>query len=243
MTDEFGVQQTQKTTLIVNADDLGLSEGVNRGIAKAHEEGIVTSASLMVRAPHAAEAADYVKAHPELGVGVHLDMGEWHYTGEAWIAAYEVVPLEDPVAVGAEVAAQIERFMTLMGSPPTHLDSHQHVHREEPLRGIVAQHAHHLGVPVRHLTPGIRYEGGFYGQSGKGHPYPEAISPEALCALVAGLPPGVTELGCHPGIGDDSGSSYSAERTVETATLCDPRVRAALADRGVELRSFATVTG
>jgi predicted glycoside hydrolase/deacetylase ChbG (UPF0249 family) len=239
MSDILGPPSGPKTSLIVNADDLGLSEGVNRGVAQAHERGIVTSASLMVRAPHAPAAAEYAKAHPSLGVGLHLDMGEWRYTGEAWIAAYEVVPLDDPAAVGAEVAAQIERFMSLTGREPTHLDSHQHVHREEPLRGIVAQHAHRLGVPVRELTPGIRYEGGFYGQGGRGESYPDAISPEALCALIRALPPGVTELGCHPGIDDESGSSYSAERTVETRTLCDPRVRAAIEERGVELCSFA----
>jgi hypothetical protein len=45
--------------LIVNADDLGCSRGVNRGIIEAHERGIVTSASLMVNRPAASEAAEY----------------------------------------------------------------------------------------------------------------------------------------------------------------------------------------
>ncbi|MGA2658858.1 MAG: ChbG/HpnK family deacetylase, partial [Verrucomicrobiota bacterium] len=52
--------------LIVNADDFGLDPGVNRGIIKSHEYGIVTSASLMVRWPAAAEAAAYAREHPEL---------------------------------------------------------------------------------------------------------------------------------------------------------------------------------
>jgi chitin disaccharide deacetylase len=225
--------------LIVNADDLGLSAGVNRGIAQAHEQGIVTSASLMVRAPAAAEAAAYAKAHPELSVGLHVDLAEWHYKGEAWIAAYEVVPLDDAAAVGAEVAAQVEHFMALMGREPTHLDSHQHVHREEPACTIVRQHAERLCVPVRHFTPGVRYEGGFYGQSGRGEPYPEGIAPEALCSLLRELPGGTTELGCHPGLDDDSGSSYAAERAIEVATLRDPAVRATLERERIELCSFA----
>ncbi len=224
--------------LIVNADDLGLSAGVNRGIAQAHEHGIVTSASLMVRAGHAAEAAAYARAHPELSVGLHVDLGEWRYTGEHWVAAYEVVPTGDAAAVGAEVAAQVERFCALMGREPTHLDAHQHAHREEPAKAIVLEHARRLGVPVRGFTPGLRYEGGFYGQSGRGEPWPEGIGVEALCALLRALPPGATELGCHPAIDDDSGSSYGAERTVETATLCDPRVRATIAQEGIALRSF-----
>ena len=57
----------------------GLSEGVNRGIIRAHEQGIVTSASLMVRYPAAAEAARYALQHPRLSVGLHLDMAEWVY--------------------------------------------------------------------------------------------------------------------------------------------------------------------
>jgi len=224
--------------LIVNADDFGLSAGVNRGIAQAHEHGILTSASLMVRAGHAAEAAAYAQAHPELSVGLHVDLGEWHYTGEHWVAAYEVVPAGDATAVGAEVAAQVERFCTLMGREPTHLDAHQHAHRDEPAKTIVLEHGRRLGVPVRSFTPGLRYEGGFYGQSGRGEPYPEGISAEALCALLRALPPGATELGCHPAIDDDSGSSYAAERTVETATLCDPQVCATLEREGIALRSY-----
>jgi len=224
--------------LIVNADDFGLSAGVNRGIAQAHEQGILTSASLMVRAGHAAEAAAYAQAHPELSVGLHVDLGEWRYTGEHWVAAYDVVDTADDVEVGAEVAAQVERFCALMGREPTHLDTHQHAHRSEPAKSIVLAFGRRFGIPVRSFTPGLRYEGGFYGQSGKGEPWPEGIAVEALCELLRALPPGASELGCHPGIDDDSGSSYCAERSVETATLCDPRVRAVLAEEGIALRSY-----
>lgn len=225
--------------LIVNADDFGLSAGVNRGIARAHEEGVVTSASLMVRGAHAPAAARYARAHPRLAVGLHVDLGEWRYTGGTWHAAYEIVDGDDPVAVEAEVAAQLERFERLVGAPPTHIDGHQHVQRDEPVRSVVLRHAERLDVVVRDCTPGVRYEGGFYGQAGRGEPWPEGIAPQALCALILALPDGTTELGCHPGLDDASGSSYSAERTVETATLCDPAVRAALVEAGVALRSFA----
>ncbi|MGB2710178.1 MAG: ChbG/HpnK family deacetylase [Conexibacter sp.] len=224
--------------LIVNADDFGLSAGVDRGIARAHEHGIVASASLMVRAPHAAAAAAYARAHPALGVGLHIDLGEWHYSGEAWFAVYEVVPTDDADAVAAEVAAQLERFAALTGGTPTHLDSHQHVHRDQPAQAVVLEHARRLGIPVRHFTPGLRYEGGFYGQGRHGEPWHEGIAPQALCGLLRALPPGVTELGCHPGIDDASGSSYSRERSIEAATLCDPAVRATIEHEAIELRSF-----
>lgn len=226
--------------LIVNADDFGLGAGVNRGVARAHEQGILTSASLMVRAPHAAEAAAYARAHPRLSVGLHVDLDPWHYAGEALVGAHAVVALDDAAAVAAEVAAQLERFHALTGRTPTHLDSHHHVHRDEPVRAIMLEHAKRLGVPVRGCTPGLRYEGSFFARAGErgGTPAPEAIAPQTLCALLRALPPGATELGCHPGIDDDSGSSYAAERTVETATLCDPRMRDVLREEGVALRSY-----
>jgi predicted glycoside hydrolase/deacetylase ChbG (UPF0249 family) len=50
---------------------------------------------------------------------------------------------------------------------------------------------------------------------------------------------GVTEIGCHPGVAEDLKTMYSAERLIELATLCDPRVRSAIAEVGLQLRSFA----
>src|SRR4051812_48519364 len=111
--------------LIVNADDFGLSPGVNRGVAESHERGIVTSASLMVRMPAAPAAASYARAHPALSVGLHLDLGEWTRRAGAWALVYEVVPSGDAGAVRGELARQLAAFRALLGGEPTHLDSHQ----------------------------------------------------------------------------------------------------------------------
>jgi hypothetical protein len=75
--------------LIVNADDFGQSVGVNRGIIEAHERGIVTSASLMVRWPSAQEAAAYARSHTSLSLGLHFDFGEWRYRDGNWWKLYE----------------------------------------------------------------------------------------------------------------------------------------------------------
>src|ERR1041384_5283397 len=120
--------------LIVNADDFGLSDGVNRGIIEAFERGIVTSASLMVRQPAAAAAATDAASHPKLSVGLHLDLGEWVFQNGEWVILYSVVATDDPKAVGAETSHQLSQFRRLMGRNPTPLDSHQHVHRKEPVR-------------------------------------------------------------------------------------------------------------
>ena len=228
-----------KRYLIVNADDFGLSKGVNRGIIRAHEEGIVTSASLMVRWPAAVEAAHYALEHPRLGVGLHLDLAEWVYRDSEWVAAYQVVPAEDASAVAAEVARQLEAFRRLMGRDPSHIDSHQHVHRNEPVRTVVSQLAQKLSVPLRSFTPDVQYCGDFYGQTGEGDPYPEGISLEGLLKTLQNLPAGATELGCHPGDDEQLDSVYRLERMREVTVLCHPRVRAALDSSGIELVSFA----
>src|SRR3989454_6010621 len=93
--------------LIVNADDFGQSPGVNRGIIDAHEHGIVTSASLMVRWPAAAEAAAYSRDRPNFSVGLHVDLAEWAYRDENWVPLYEVVSVDDPIAVSDEVSRQL----------------------------------------------------------------------------------------------------------------------------------------
>src|SRR5207247_11145801 len=59
-------RRDDRRDLIVNADDFGQSAGVNRGIIEAHERGIVTSASLMVRWPAANEATAYARRHQSL---------------------------------------------------------------------------------------------------------------------------------------------------------------------------------
>lgn len=226
--------------LIVNADDLGYTEGVNAGIFEAHSRGVVTSASLMVRRSAARQAIRLSTDYPRLAIGLHIDIGQWDYENGEWTLAYAHCSPEDEAAVERECAAQLEAFRGLLGRDPTHLDSHQHVHRGEPVAAVAARMASRLGVPLR--GAGIRYEGGFYGQTGKGEPYAEGISVEHLLELIRSLPPGWTEIGCHPGIGVGEGeTTYAHEREGELEALCDPRIRSAIEAQGVQLRSFAAV--
>lgn len=231
-----------KKYLIVNADDFGQSPGVNRGIIEAHERGIVTSASLMVRWPAAAEAACYGRAHPSLSLGLHVDLGEWACRNGTWVALYEATSLDDTAAVAGEIASQFAAFRHLVGKDPTHIDSHQHVHREEPVRCILSEIARELGVPLRDCNSEVCYCGSFYGQTAEGLPFPEGISVQALTRILAELAPGVTELGCHPGLDDDLETMYRGERAEEVKVLCDPKVRAAVAAEGITLRSFGELS-
>lgn len=223
--------------MIVNADDFGQSEGINRGILVAHERGIVTSASLMVRWKEA-EAGCRAAEQFGLGLGLHVDLGEWAFYRGAWSPIYEVVDLADEQAVTAEVHRQVEMFADLTGHPPAHIDSHQHVHRRPVVGTAIETVAAKFGSCVRETDPRVRYCGGFYGQNSEGDQLADAISVTALVEILQGLPYGVTELGCHPGFDVEIDTMYRTERTLEVAALCDHRVRAALEAQRIRLCSF-----
>jgi chitin disaccharide deacetylase len=227
--------------LIVNADDFGRSRGINDGVIHCHDHGIVTSASLMTHWPASREAADAAAERPRLSLGLHLDLGEWYCRADTWECAYLRVELHDERAVLAEAQRQLRGFTRLVGRDPTHLDSHQHVHLEEPVRSVLTELGRSLGVPVRHKSPSVRYRGDFFGQGRRGETNLAAISVEALVAFLATLGQGTTELGCHPGYADDLVTTYLHERATEIATLCDERIPEELRSQSIELASFAGI--
>ncbi len=227
-----------QTYLIVNADDFGLSQGVNQGVIEAFEKGIVTSASLMTRYPVSHDAALYARAHPEMSLGLHVDLGEWIYRDGAWVPRYSVVAADQPQEVADELMHQLKQFREMVGSDPTHLDSHQHAHRDEPLRSILVELAYGLGIPLREYCGPIRYEGRFYGQTSHGEPSHQCLSADSLAELLVSLPPGITELGCHPGLDRRLDSVYRLERALEVSTLCSDLTRAAVNNAKIRLISF-----
>jgi len=224
--------------LIVNADDFGQTPGINEGVIRCHESGVLTSASLMVRWPWAASAADYARVAPALSVGLHIDLGEWTCVGDAWVPLYEVVDQGDAAAVAEEVARQFERFRRLMHTDPTHIDSHQHAHCGGVVRAVAMEMGNRLGVPIRGASGRVAHRGEFYGQTDKGSPIAGALGVDRLLGILTALPEGTTELCCHPGVGADAPGMYVAEREEEVAALCDARVRETLAAEKIQLISF-----
>lgn len=164
--------------LIVNADDFGLDPAINAAVARAHTDGILTSASLMVAAPHAEEAVAFAKAHPRLGVGVHLCLVQ-----SCAAAPVEKIPsLADsdgnlprsPFALSAritwdrrlladietELRTQIDRFLAT-GLRPSHLDAHLHTHIDPRILRIVIRLAreHRIAfvrAPLESIRPSLR---------------------------------------------------------------------------------------
>jgi hypothetical protein len=199
------------TRLIVNADDLGYTAAINRGVLEAHERGIVTSASLMVDRPGAADGAARARGSG-LSVGLHA-----------------VLDGVEPERCEAELSRQLARFEELVGARPTHVDSHHHGHREPALAGTFAAFAEREGLPARDLA--VPHEPRFYGAG--------AVGVDSLLGILATLPAGDSELGCHPGYADGLRSRYVVERETELATLTDPRVRARVDELGIELIGWA----
>ena len=149
--------------LIVNADDFGLHEAVNRGILAAHTAGIVSSASLMAGGAAFDEAVRLAGECPRLGVGVHLTL----VGANSVLPVAEVSSLVDETGsfyrsyplfikrllrgkirlaeVERELAAQIDRIR-MAGIQPSHLDSHQHLHVLPGIGGIVLDLARRFSI-------------------------------------------------------------------------------------------------
>jgi predicted glycoside hydrolase/deacetylase ChbG (UPF0249 family) len=218
--------------LIVNADDLGASLGVNRGIERCHREGIVTSASLMVTGAAAQDAVAVARRNPELAVGLH-----WDVIGED----EREFDLTDESAVRSEFAAQLERFHALLDRMPTHVDSHRHMHLNDEVRELISDLVAPLGVPLRGCGD-VFFIGGFYAQWEWGVTELEHVSVEALQRILREeVGRGWTEISCHPGyLTPGYRSTYNVEREAEIHTLTDPRVPATIAELDITLASYAS---
>jgi len=243
--------------LIVNADDLGRTRGINEGIFTAHQKGLVTSATLMVIYPAAEEAVELLDGYPDLGVGLHVQL-----SGGAPLLPPESIPslideqglffaqperLTDAALdqVRVEVQAQLVRFRELTGRLPTHLDSHHHSHRLPVVCEAIIEVARQWQLPVRRSSPEIAewlrqtqipttdaFIEDFFGSDAR---------LEVLLRILTALGPGTSELMCHPGISDDSlrrHSSYSDQREEELAVLTQPDVHRALEESDIRLTHF-----
>jgi len=224
------VTWTSGKFVIFNADDFGYSDGINRGIVEAHERGVVTSATLMVNGPRSHEAARIAHEHPKLAVGLHVN-----FTNEA----DRLIDLESPKECRVELRRQYEHFLDLVGKKPTHLDSHQHVHRHPMRRLLFEQLADTEGLPLRDRAP-VVFKGGFYAQWEYGVSDPEKVSLGALERILRReIDTGIYEMSCHPGYFDPRFEAvYHQDRELELRTLTDTRLPGVLAEEEIDLISY-----
>ena len=163
------VSSSPQRRLIVNADDFGRSASINQAVLRAHREGILTTASLMVNEPACAEAVALARQNPSLGVGLHLTL----LCGHSALPAASIPRLVnasgefpvDSASVGfryffnrslreklrAEIHAQFKKFHDT-GLVLDHVNGHLHLHLHPTIFGILMEDAQQLGIRRLRLT-------------------------------------------------------------------------------------------
>jgi hopanoid biosynthesis associated protein HpnK len=166
--------------LIINADDFGFSDDVNTAIIQAHEEGILTSTSLMVTGDAAQEAIALAKNHPHLAVGLHLVL----VCGKSVLPPAQIPHLVDsqgnfshnPTQAGLnyqfnqatraelrlEISAQLEKFRN-SGLNLAHVDGHLHLHVHPVILNILTEFAAEFKIkfirlPSEELTKNLKID-------------------------------------------------------------------------------------
>ncbi len=185
--------------LILNADDFGLTRGVNEGIIRTHREGILTSATLMATSRAFEDAVARAKAEPKLGVGCHLVL----VGGIAVSPPGEIPSLVDTtgkfprtlpefvgkVSTGAvrardierELRAQIEKIRRA-GIEPSHVDTHKHTHAHPVVMNALGRVAQDTGI-IRVRKPAEDLAASWETQSAAGHSWSRLASAAAVRAI------------------------------------------------------------
>jgi len=155
--------------LVVNADDFGRSDSINEAVIRAHQEGVLTTASLMVNEPACARAVELARQNPRLGVGLHLTL----LCGRSALSPHKIPGLVNgqgefstkPTATGfryfclpslreqlrAEIHAQFEKFHRT-GLKLDHVNGHLHLHLHPTVFRVLMRDAEELGVSRVRLT-------------------------------------------------------------------------------------------
>jgi predicted glycoside hydrolase/deacetylase ChbG (UPF0249 family) len=156
--------------LVVNADDFGITEGTNRAILDAFQNGIVTSTSLLANGEAFDHAVGLAHENPSLGVGVHLTLSEGRAVDDlnrmgAFLPELKagMLPLGNRPFVAAlmrgrlprkkilrEFKAQTQKII-IAGIKPTHIDGHKYIHLLPGIASIAAEVAEAYSIPFIRL--------------------------------------------------------------------------------------------
>lgn len=245
--------------LFVTADDFGLAPELNAGVARAHQEGILRYASLMVDGPAAREAAELARTLPGLGVGIHLDL--CRESPELWGLRCFFSPRMRR-RVEPEIRRQFEALLAL-GVRPTHADGHLNVHVHPVVLPALARACREYGVPRLRLPAGessvcgpsltaavFGVLGPLLRPAARGLLVPERcfgllrsglMTEDYVLALLDAVEEGATELYFHPSAdpadvpSDRPTPTHRSVRDLEA--LLSPRVRARIEELGIKLSS------
>ena len=237
--------------LIINADDFGISKGVNYGIYDAHRYGIVTSTSLMITMPEVEHAIGLSKTAPNLKIGLHLNITFGKPLTECKSILKEngnfYKPNElpnqddfDEAEIYQEFLEQYNLFIEKIGKKLIHLDIHLYAHQKyEKAKAAVLRLAKEKDVPVRDLDlQGYKYL--------KFLDFFKYKNGEDLYAIFEENIPNikkyeVSELMVHPGYVDDfllEFSTYNLSRVEEIDVLTSDRMKKLIKDNNINLVDY-----
>ena len=240
--------------LIVNIDDFGMTQGINRGIIECLKFGIVKSTTIMVRMPHAENAVKLAKENGFTFFGVHLDLTEGHPV----IPGRSLLPIMvylkrkkidkakkimnglnlDLKVIEKELQSQVD-WLLERGITVTHLDSHHGIHGFPGINEIVLEIADRLKLPVRHwqmngsLPQGIigtdYFSEAFYGRKSTKKQFKKIVKSYNSCSL---------EIMSHAGYARWSLNPRLPRRKKELKILTDEELRRWLLKEDVELIGY-----
>lgn len=248
--------------LIVNADDFGLCKAQNYGIIEAFNHGVVTSTTAMMNTVAVEHAAELSAATPDLAVGMHFvltlgrplspmpklvrngELGKWIWE----MAEAGTLPLDE---IERELACQFARFIEIFGRPPTHIDSHHHVHMFPQIFPLIAAFAKEKSLPLRIDRDAVKkdnvalsgarstqgFDSRFYGDT-----ITEALFLNILDNSTERQERSL-EIMCHPSFIDNTllTSKYCYPRLTELEVLTSASLKQAISERGFRLGSFKAV--
>lgn len=225
---------------IFNADDFGLSKGVNEGILHCYQSGAITSASLMTNTLFFEDAVALIHQHDLPNIGLHVNLTEFksilssHKTivdGQGnFMRNIADLKQIDYTEVYAEIEAQYQKALHA-GVKITHLDSHHHVHMSHTLRKPFIAFAKKYHLPLRKInfftrnplrwlefkmdTQKVNYYTDYFSADF----YDDTVQLVKLFQIVKQYPKGTLEIMCHPGYQDMNNGIYDQQREIEIKIL------------------------
>lgn len=239
--------------LIFNADDFGLTEGVNNGIVDAFKNGVVRSTTTLANSMALEHALVLSKENPGLGIGIHLALtiGKPLTSGLKTIVDpngnfYKLSVIEEKMAsfdeteLETEFTAQFEKLIKL-GFEITHIDSHHHVHMLPKVKPVAEKIAKKYNVGMRKISgldSNILTTSAFSDKF-----YADGVSVEGLKAIISeNKEVESLEIMCHPAVVDETligMTGYSKKRSDELNIIKSDEIKKFIDDEGIKLVNFA----
>lgn len=238
--------------ILFNADDFGMSSGINKGILYAYQHGVVNSSSVMVNMPFFEEAVGLIHQHNLERIGLHVNLTEGksvlktHTSLTDTDASFKKNIMTSTRICQNEVYREIEaQYLKAKGSgiTITHIDSHLHLHMEYTFQLPFLKFSKKYGIPLRRINFYFKYinlrllyptslisswksylHEPYYSTHFSSAFFGEQVNKQFLFNLLQKNKHKELEIMCHPGYQDPDNGGYNEKREMELQLLCDPEI-------------------